>query len=91
MATYSTGTGDDFALPKDADVLHGEGEGKGGFLVTLRLRVPPVVIPEKTTGLVTVTQFYPVDFFTISVKKCNFNKRTIKVCTSCFVSWDLCA
>ena len=33
----------------------------------------------------SLTQFYSVDFSlsTINVKKCVFNKRTIKVCVSC--------
>ena len=33
----------------------------------------------------SLTQFYSVDFSnsTIDVKKCVFNKRTIKVCVSC--------
>ena len=34
----------------------------------------------------SITQFYSVDFSQSStgVKKCVFNKRTIKVCVSCF-------
>ena len=34
----------------------------------------------------SLTQFYSVDFSKsrINVKKCVFNKRTIKVCVSCY-------
>ena len=39
----------------------------------------------KTIDLRWVTQFYSFDFLQsrINVKKCVFNKRTIKVCVSC--------
>ena len=58
-------------------------EGLPYQLLTLVPRVPQVW---------TLTQFYSVDFpqSRISEKECDVNKRTIKVCVSCFLtaSWD---
>ena len=41
--------------------------------------------PPKGPQVWSLTQFYSVDFSQsrISVKKCVFNKRTMKVCVSC--------
>ena len=71
-----------------------QGNQPAGRQVDVLEHDPATILDSCVDGLVSLTEslqvwsltrFYSVDFLqsTINVKKCDFNKRTIKVCVSC--------